>query len=103
MRFVMHDWPNEPAKKILKLLGDAAQPSTKLVLMDNIVPYTAPNDTDIPGVQTSPMPYPLLENLGIGNFHTIRVDLHVCCPYIPPSLAVHNSCALAFGLDDGAA
>jgi hypothetical protein len=77
LRFITHDWPNEYAKRILKHLGDTAQPSTKLVLMDNIVPYTVPGDTDIPGAQVSPVPYPLLANLGIANFNSVWLDLHV--------------------------
>ena len=74
LRFITHDWPNEYAKRILKHLGDAAQPFTKLVLMDNIVPYTVPGDTDLLGARVSPVPYPLLAN---SDFRAVRMDLHV--------------------------
>lgn len=87
MRFIMHDWPNEQAKKILKHLGDAAQPSTKLMLLDIIVPYSTLGDADVLDAPidapTSPIPYPLLANLGIASMHMVAMDMHVCCSRIP--------------------
>jgi hypothetical protein len=74
LRFITHDWPTEYARKILKHLGDAALPTTKLMIMDNIVPYSVPGHscTDV-----SSLPYPLLANLGRVNFHSVRIDMHV--------------------------
>jgi hypothetical protein len=39
LRIVLHDWPTPYAKKILIQLRAAAQPSTKVVLVEQIVPY----------------------------------------------------------------
>ncbi|KIM81164.1 hypothetical protein PILCRDRAFT_8864 [Piloderma croceum F 1598] len=80
LRFITHDWPTEYARKILKHLGDAALPTTKLVIMDNIVPYSVPGNS---GTGASSVPYPLLANLGRVNFHSVRIDMHM--------MALHNS------------
>ena len=92
MRFITHDWPDGPAKKILKHLGDAAQPNTKLLLMENIIPHSAPSDIDVLGANVSPIPYPLLQQLGRANYHSTRMDLHVGCPYI--RFLVRDSCCI---------
>jgi hypothetical protein len=39
LRYVLHDWPTEKAKLILKALRLSATPNTKLILLENIVPY----------------------------------------------------------------
>lgn len=58
LRHVLHDWSDAQAKVILDHLRAAATPSTKLVILDQIVPYTCPVD-DAP-----PLPHVLKGNPG---------------------------------------
>ncbi|KAF9007925.1 S-adenosyl-L-methionine-dependent methyltransferase [Cyathus striatus] len=44
LRFVIHDWADPFAKKILNNLRDSAAPDTKLVTVDVVVPYTCHAD-----------------------------------------------------------
>ena len=81
LRFIIHEWPNAYAKKILKQLRAAAQPSTKLVICDFLVPYTTSsnsNFSEIPGSEVPPAPYPLLPNLGTVSNQPVMMDLQVC-------------------------
>jgi len=83
LRFVTHDWPDSYAKRILKRLRAAAQPSTKLIICDIVVPYAAPSNeqfTDIPGSGLAPAPYPLLPNLGTVSNRAVMGDLQVSTP-----------------------
>lgn len=78
LRFVLHDWPAEKAKLILKALRPSAAPNTKLVLLENLVPYAVPGlEQNIPGDKVSVPPAPLLPNLGAVNFFCYMVDMHV--------------------------
>jgi hypothetical protein len=65
MRFITHDWSNAYAQKILRRLRDAAQPTTKLVLIDFVIPYAVREPTafsNIPGAEQPSMPEPLIPN-----------------------------------------
>jgi hypothetical protein len=80
LRWIMHDWPDAYAKKILKHLRASAQPSTKLLLCDFLVPYAAPSNnlfSEIPGSEVPAAPYPLLANLGTVSNFTVMSDLQV--------------------------
>jgi hypothetical protein len=80
MRFISHDWSDEYAKAILSQLRASAQPTTKLLIMDNIVPYACPcagQFPDIPGSELPPVPSPLLPNLGIANARLFTTDMNV--------------------------
>lgn len=86
LRFISHDWPTGMMKKVLTQLRASAQPATKLLLMDSIIPYAAPSSDefpDIPGSGNLPVPEPLLPNLGIASSTLYFVDLQVCAlPFI---------------------
>jgi hypothetical protein len=80
LRALCHDWTDEFVIKILKHLRDAAQPHTKLLIGDYIVPYACPDDTeisDLPGAAKTLPPVPLLANLGRANAVVYRMDLVV--------------------------
>lgn len=83
LRFVIHDWPDELARKIFRQLRRAAGPQTKMVLLEFIVPYTCASTTgdnqfsDIPGVETPSVPYPLLPSLGPASSHIFFLDMRV--------------------------
>ncbi|BGP42379.1 hypothetical protein JCM10449v2_006384 [Rhodotorula kratochvilovae] len=53
LRFIIHDWSDEPATTILSHLSAAAQPSTKLVLIEQT--YASLADTG--GFVPTPLPY----------------------------------------------
>ncbi|SJL09154.1 uncharacterized protein ARMOST_12530 [Armillaria ostoyae] len=82
-RMIFHDYGKSVAEKILKQLRSAASSNTKLVIIDQIVPYACPNETtqsltsSIKGAGQLPAPPPLLENLGKANSITIIGDLQM--------------------------
>ncbi|OCH93183.1 S-adenosyl-L-methionine-dependent methyltransferase, partial [Obba rivulosa] len=65
LKQIMHDWSDRFASNILKQLRSAATPETKLVLIDNIMPYACRADgLSVPGAKSSDVPEPLLPNMG---------------------------------------
>ncbi|KAF8581832.1 S-adenosyl-L-methionine-dependent methyltransferase [Ramaria rubella] len=80
IRAVCHDWPDAFVVKILKHLRDAAQPHTKLVFGDHIIPYACPDDSEaseLPGATKALAPPPLLANLGRASSIVYWVDLNM--------------------------
>jgi len=78
LRAICHDWPDAFVVKILKHLRDAAQPHTKLVVGDHIIPYACVDDTEasnLPGAAKTLAPKPLLANLGRASAVAYWVDL----------------------------
>ncbi|KAF8351885.1 S-adenosyl-L-methionine-dependent methyltransferase [Amanita rubescens] len=79
VKSVMHDWSDEYCLKILKHLRDAATPSTKLIIIDVILPYacheTEENADGIAGAVSVKAPNPLLANWGTVNDFTYCIDL----------------------------
>ncbi|KAJ7730737.1 S-adenosyl-L-methionine-dependent methyltransferase [Mycena metata] len=79
LRMIMHDWSEEYCVKILRILRAVADESTKLLLVDNIVPYAC-NETqskDIPGAERPLPPPPLLPNLGHAGIIAYYTDLNM--------------------------
>jgi O-methyltransferase domain len=69
LKQIMHDWSDAYCAKILTRLRASAMPSTKLLLLDSIMPFTchdpsADNDSGIPGAVPKEAPAPLLANFG---------------------------------------
>ncbi|KAF8506141.1 S-adenosyl-L-methionine-dependent methyltransferase [Hysterangium stoloniferum] len=78
LRAICHDWPDAFALKILQLLRDAAQPYTKLLLGEYIIPYACADNTDasnLPGAAKTLAPSPLLANFGRANAVAYWIDL----------------------------
>jgi hypothetical protein len=78
LRHIVHNWPTSTARKILLQLSRAATPSTRLVIIDHILPYTistsVPLPLDkIPGVAHASVPSPLLSSAGEDNAFNINV------------------------------
>ncbi|KAK7043177.1 hypothetical protein VNI00_008531 [Paramarasmius palmivorus] len=80
---IMHDYGRALAEKILKHLRNAAGPDTRLLILDQIVPYASPHDTsrditsEIRGAEQHPVPPPLLSNLGKASAMTYLGDLQM--------------------------
>ncbi|KAJ6479100.1 O-methyltransferase [Mycena sanguinolenta] len=67
MRHITHDWSDEKTIQILQRLCDAAKPTTRLVLIEHIVPSVAEEPANIkaiPGAPRPTAPAPLLPNFG---------------------------------------
>ncbi|KAJ7760696.1 S-adenosyl-L-methionine-dependent methyltransferase [Mycena maculata] len=66
LRMIMHDWSDEYCIKILRTLRAAADDSTKLLIIDNIISYACHESLakEIPGAERQPPPEPLLPNFG---------------------------------------
>ncbi|EJD51549.1 O-methyltransferase [Auricularia subglabra TFB-10046 SS5] len=82
MRYIVHDWADSYARRILQKLRDAAGPGTKLVLVEEILAYACAMDGDsltaaIPGARGAAAPKPLLPNLGIVNLSSYLRDLQM--------------------------
>jgi len=84
---VLHDWSDKYALKILKQLRDAATPSTKLLVVDIILPYAChetEEETDgITGAVSIKAPKPLLANWGAVNDFSYILD--ICVRLFPSS------------------
>ncbi|KAF4566231.1 hypothetical protein EYR40_001952 [Pleurotus pulmonarius] len=70
-RMICHDYGKTKATQILSHLRQAASPETKLLLIEQIVPYACVDSeasaSIIPGVEQPQAPKPLLANLGKAN------------------------------------
>ncbi|KAK0437893.1 O-methyltransferase [Armillaria borealis] len=82
-RMIFYNYGKSVAANILKQLRSAMASNTKLLIIDQIVPYACPNETtqsltsSIKGVGQLPAPLPLLANLGKANLITVIGDLQM--------------------------
>ncbi|EKM56174.1 uncharacterized protein PHACADRAFT_196229 [Phanerochaete carnosa HHB-10118-sp] len=80
--YVLHDWSDKYASKILLRLRDAAQPATKLVVMDIIVDYMCHDSgavADISGATKPQAPEPLLPYADSAASFTYSLDISMMC------------------------
>jgi len=84
LRVVLHDWPDEFARKILMRLRQAATADTKLLIADFILPLACHDDVsgsgelkDVEGAESELAPAPLLPNLGKASANVYWMDLTV--------------------------
>ncbi|KAF8641330.1 hypothetical protein AX16_010028 [Volvariella volvacea WC 439] len=70
MKHIVHDWSDNYARVILRNLRDSAQPHTRLILLEGLIPYACHDNTksrdgtEIPGSKMAEAPAPLLANYG---------------------------------------
>ncbi|KAG7087221.1 hypothetical protein E1B28_013202 [Marasmius oreades] len=77
MRLVLHDWPQSTSQKIMTTLRKAADPKSKLIVFDMVVPHACAEVPPLPGaVIGPPAPAPLLSNFAAGHFVTM-VDIQM--------------------------
>jgi len=81
---VLHDWPDDFARKILLQLREAADSETKLLIGDFILPLACRDNIseddwleDIDGAANTMPPAPLLPNLGKASANVFWMDLTV--------------------------
>lgn len=97
LRVVLHDWPDDFARRILLHLREAATPATKLLLGDFILPLACPDETGdislegIEGIESALASPPLLSNLGKASANAYWMDMTVCSYllYYTKELTVH--------------
>lgn len=77
LRYVLHDWSDKYAIKILRHLRDTATADTKLVVIDTIVAHACEADDSAANPFVSPPPRPLLRNWGEANMTVYNVDIAV--------------------------
>lgn len=81
MRVISHSWSDKYARQILARLRQAAGKHTKLVLIDQLIPYACPDSsphTEVTGAEQPLPPVPLLANLGKANAAAYLADIQVC-------------------------
>lgn len=76
LRLVLHDWPFDNARKILKHLRAAAMPDTVLVILEHVLPYACATGTAA-DVEVDVAPRPLLPNYGAANSLGYGLDIVV--------------------------
>ena len=79
VRAILHDWSSERCRTILKVVRDAAGPSSKLIIFDMMMPYACEYAGPLADVISADKPpAPLLANwgLGMGGFVT-WIDVQV--------------------------
>jgi len=85
LKTIIHDWSDEYATKILKRVRDASSETTKLVVVDRIIPYACrlpengehEEDLKIPGIQKDETPEPLFPHFGGASISSSRGDLNM--------------------------
>ncbi|KAJ7135582.1 S-adenosyl-L-methionine-dependent methyltransferase [Mycena epipterygia] len=76
IRHCIHNWQDPNAIVILKHLRDAATPTTKLVVLETVVPQASGADKhEIPGATRPIAPPPLLPNWGIATAEIYNTDM----------------------------
>ncbi|KAF7343087.1 hypothetical protein MVEN_01739100 [Mycena venus] len=81
LRYILHDWPDDQAAIILEHLRAAALPTTRLVIIEKIVPFASAEDLEasrtkaIPGASRPTAEYPLLPNWGAATADLYLYDL----------------------------
>jgi O-methyltransferase domain len=79
LRSIIHDWPDQDAKIILKRLRDAANPSSKLIIFDLLAVHTC-EASSVTLASGNKVPYPLLPCLGIAGVSFVTLlDIKVRC------------------------
>ncbi|KAF8995998.1 hypothetical protein BDQ17DRAFT_1330195 [Cyathus striatus] len=82
LRVILHDWPDDYARRILLQLREAAMPQTKLLIADWVLPLACPDDMGsmsglegIEGAESILASAPLLPNLGKASANAYWMDL----------------------------
>jgi len=80
LRMICHDHSDEDAKKILMHLRKSAKADTKLMIVEQVVPFACVDTTEamkVKGYVAPHVPEPLLPNFGKANTVAYFVDVHM--------------------------
>lgn len=88
MRYIIHDWSDKYASTILDRLREAATPTTKLYVIDKIIPYLCPpsaasdelsSGRAVSGILKPDLPYPITnQSAGISHPHISSINVRFC-------------------------
>ncbi|KAJ7694898.1 S-adenosyl-L-methionine-dependent methyltransferase, partial [Mycena rosella] len=99
LRVVLHDWPDAFAQRILLRLREAAEPHTKLVLADFVLPLACVDDfgvgPQVEGAEKMLAPAPLLANLGKASANAYWMDLTMQVTFNGQERTLRETVALA--------
>ncbi|KAI0324796.1 S-adenosyl-L-methionine-dependent methyltransferase [Cubamyces sp. BRFM 1775] len=70
LRMVLHDWPDDVSRTILRQLRDAASPETRLVIGDALLLPACPSKDSLVSEDS-----PLLPNFGVANLQTYLIGI----------------------------
>jgi hypothetical protein len=91
LRYIVHNWPDVRAIEILGLLRKAALPTTRLVIIEKILPLASSEEgsdaKEIPGAARPSAPAPLLPNWGIASAELYFYDITVRVNFQPIRIA----------------
>ena len=85
LRMILHDWADSHCLQVLKLLREAAAPTTMLLICESILNYPCEDTTvaqDIPGGAEPVPPQPLLPNWGYASLSPHLINTQVPISYI---------------------
>ena len=77
MRSILHDWPDDKCIEILKHLRAAAQPTTRLLILDMLLSYATSSTTSDNSKGSIKAPAPLLANAGHASVFQYQMDMMV--------------------------
>ncbi|EJD51352.1 S-adenosyl-L-methionine-dependent methyltransferase [Auricularia subglabra TFB-10046 SS5] len=72
LRFILHDWSDSSAVRILRKLREAASQTTRLVIIERIIPYACETATSCAALPASSLP-----NLGAIKLNGYLLDVHM--------------------------
>ena len=90
LRFIIHDWSDKYAMKILRRLRDGAAPTTKLVLVGCITELACHVPGEANDKDEDKTPEPLLANMGGARIYPYMLDLCVRSPSIFHVTRIHG-------------
>ena len=79
LRMVLHDWSDKYCLRILRHIRASAGPSSRIMIVDNLIPYACLNEStkNIPGAEAPLLPEPLLPNGGYAGAVSYLVDMNM--------------------------
>ncbi|KAJ3484984.1 hypothetical protein NLJ89_g11938 [Agrocybe chaxingu] len=107
LRVVLHDWPNDLARRILFHLREAATPDTKLLIADFVLPLACPDNVgsteggkgsgleEVEGAESILAPSPLLANLGKASANVYWMDMTMQVMFNAQERTLRETVALA--------
>ncbi|KAH7909090.1 S-adenosyl-L-methionine-dependent methyltransferase, partial [Hygrophoropsis aurantiaca] len=96
LRVVLHDWPDDAARRILLRLRDAAGDETKLIIADHVLPLACVDEeVSEKDAEKTLAPAPLLPNLGKASANAYWLDLTMHSIFNGKERTLRELCALA--------
>ncbi|KAK0478604.1 S-adenosyl-L-methionine-dependent methyltransferase [Armillaria luteobubalina] len=79
LKNVLHNWPDEECKKILRGVGNVMSADNRLLICDYIIQHATRDKTAPTLIGAKPAPEPLLPNYGAGRMTQYNIDVEMMC------------------------